>query len=98
MEAMIEKKQSLGWLTRELKIFPQLLVNVKVADKNIAMKDEEVLKAADEVGKKLEGNGRILLRPSGTENLVRVMVEAETDELCKEMAELVVEKLKKYAI
>ena len=98
IEAMIEKKQSLGWLTRELKIFPQLLVNVKVADKNIAMKDEEVLKAADEVGKKLEGNGRILLRPSGTENLVRVMVEAETDELCKEMAELVVEKLKKYAI
>ena len=65
---------------------------------SIAMKDEEVLKAADEVGKKLEGNGRILLRPSGTENLVRVMVEAETDELCKEMAELVVEKLKKYAI
>ncbi|MDE7309374.1 MAG: phosphoglucosamine mutase [Lachnospiraceae bacterium] len=98
MEAMIEKKQSLGWLTRELKIFPQILVNVKVADKNTAMKDEEVLKAADEVGKRLEGNGRILLRPSGTENLVRVMVEAETDGLCKEMAELVVEKLKKYAV
>ena len=98
MEAMIEKKQSLGWLTRELKIFPQILVNVRVADKNTAMKDEEVLKAADEVGKRLEGNGRILLRPSGTENLVRVMVEAETDELCKEMAELVVEKLKKYAV
>lgn len=98
MEAMIEKKQSLGWLTRELKIFPQILVNVRVADKNTAMKDEEVLKAADEVGKRLQGNGRILLRPSGTENLVRVMVEAETDELCKEMAELVVEKLKKYAV
>lgn len=98
MEAMIEKKQSLGWLTRELKIFPQILVNVRVADKNTAMKDEEVLKAADEVGKRLEGNGRILLRPSGTENLVRVMVEAETDELCNEMAELVVEKLKKYAV
>ena len=98
MEAMIEKKQSLSWLTRELKIFPQLLVNVKVADKNAAMKDEEVLKAADKVEKALEGNGRILLRPSGTENLVRVMVEAETDKLCKEMAELVVEKLKKYAI
>lgn len=98
MEAMIEKKQSLSWLTRELKIFPQLLVNVKVADKNTAMKDEEVLRAADEVGKRLEGNGRILLRPSGTENLVRVMVEAETDELCNEMAELVVEKLKRYAV
>jgi len=98
MEAMIEKKQSLSWLTRELKIFPQLLVNVRVADKHTAMRDEEVLKAADEVGKRLGENGRILLRPSGTENLVRVMVEANTDELCREMAELVVEKLKRYTI
>ena len=57
-----------------------------------------VLVDAETVSKKLEGNGRILLRPSGTENLVRVMVEAETDEICKDMAELVVEKLKKYAV
>ncbi|MDY5576572.1 MAG: phosphoglucosamine mutase [Lachnospiraceae bacterium] len=98
MEAMIEKKQSLSSLTQDLNIFPQLLVNVKVADKNQAMQDEEVLAAAETVSKKLEGNGRILLRPSGTENLVRVMVEAETDEICKDMAELVVEKLKKYAV
>lgn len=98
MEAMIEKKQTLGSLTKELKIYPQLLINVKVTDKNEAMKDTEVLAAAQEVGRKLEGNGRILLRPSGTENLVRVMVEAETDEICREMAESVVEKLNKYAI
>ena len=96
MEAMIEKKQSLGELTRELHIFPQILVNVKVKDKNVAMEDSEVLAAKDQVTAKLEGNGRILLRPSGTENLVRVMVEAESDEICKEMAELVVDKLKKY--
>lgn len=98
MEAMIEKKQTLGSLTKELKIYPQLLINVKVTDKNEAMKDTEVLAAAQEVSRKLEGNGRILLRPSGTENLVRVMVEAETDEICREMAESVVEKLNKYAI
>jgi phosphoglucosamine mutase len=98
MEAMLEKKQPLSYLTRELRIFPQLLVNVKVQDKNVAMQDADVLAAADEVSRKLEGNGRILLRPSGTENLVRVMVEAETDEICKEMAELVVNKLKKYEV
>lgn len=98
MEAMLEKKQTLSYLTRELKIFPQLLVNVKVADKHAAMKDAEVLETADKVSKELEGNGRILLRPSGTENLVRVMVEAETDEICREMTERVVEKLNKYAV
>ena len=98
MEAMIEKKQSFSELTRELRIFPQILINVKVQDKKQAMEDAEVLAAADKVSEELEGNGRILLRPSGTENLVRVMVEAETDEICREMAERVVLKLKKYAI
>ena len=98
MEAMIEKKQTLSSLTKELKIFPQLLINVKVADKKIAMEDAEVLAAAEEVSKILAGNGRILLRPSGTENLVRVMVEAETDDMCRKMAESVVEKLNKYAV
>ena len=98
MEAMIEKKQSFSELTRELRIFPQILINVKVQDKKKAMEDAEVLAAADKVSEELEGNGRILLRPSGTENLVRVMVEAETDEICREMAERVVLKLQKYAI
>lgn len=98
MEAMIEKKESLSSLMKELKIYPQILMNVKVKDKNEAMQDEEVLAAAEEVNEKLAGNGRILLRPSGTENLVRVMVEASTDEICKEMAEYVVEKLNKYTV
>ena len=98
MEAMIEKKQSFSELTRELRIFPQILINVKVQDKKQAMEDAEVLAATDKVSEELEGNGRILLRPSGTENLVRVMVEAETDEICREMAERVVLKLQKYAI
>ena len=98
MEAMIEKKQSFSELTRELRIFPHILINVKVQDKKQAMEDAEVLAAADKVSEELEGNGRILLRPSGTENLVRVMVEAETDEICREMAERVVLKLQKYAI
>ena len=73
-----------------------MLINVKVSDKQEAMNDEEVKTEADAVAKALEGNGRLLLRPSGTENLVRVMVEAETQEICQEMAERVAKKLEKY--
>ena len=99
MEAMVEKKTSLTELTKELKIFPQILINVKVADKKIAMEDEEVLAAEKEVSQGLDGNGRILLRPSGTENLVRVMVEAETKEICEEQAGKVADILrKKYGV
>ena len=95
MEAMIEKKATLSTLTRELVVYPQLLVNVKVTDKVLAMKDEDVLEAAKEVENTLGDDGRILLRSSGTENLVRVMVEAKTDEICKEQAYKVVEVLDK---
>ena len=94
MEAMIEKKAKLSDLTRELKIFPQLLVNVKVTDKVKAMEDEKVLASAKEVENILGDSGRILLRSSGTENLVRVMVEAETDEMCHNMVYKVVDVIK----
>ncbi len=94
MEAVIDKKTTLSSLTRELHIFPQILINVKVTDKNLAMKDTDVLKASEEVTKVLGDNGRILLRQSGTEPLVRVMVEAETDEICKENAQKVVNVIK----
>ena len=98
MEAMIEKKETLSTLTRNLKIFPQILINVKVTDKVRAMEDKEVLAAADKVTSALGDAGRILLRSSGTENLVRVMVEAETDELCKQMADSVVEVIKERGL
>lgn len=94
MEAVIEKKASLSTLVRDLKIYPQLLVNVKVNDKVKAMEDEEILKTAGEVENALGDRGRILLRSSGTENLVRVMVEAETDKECEENAYKVVEMIK----
>ncbi len=94
MEAMIEKKSTLSNLTRELKIYPQLLVNVKVTDKIKAMEDEEILKVAKQVEDELGDKGRILLRSSGTENLVRVMVEAETDQTCEKMVYKVVDVIK----
>lgn len=68
--------KSLEELASEVSIYPQKLVNIKVIDKKAAMEDSEILAEYEKVEKELEGNGRILLRASGTENLIRVMVEA----------------------
>lgn len=84
MEVMLEKKTKLSELRKDLKIYPQLLKNVKVADKATAINDPDVQNAAKEAEKALLGNGRILIRESGTEPLIRVMAEAETQELCEE--------------
>ena len=91
--------KSLEELANEVNIYPQKLVNIKVVDKKTAMEDEEVLSECTKVEKELEGNGRILLRASGTENLIRVMVEASSDELtdkyCEQVAAIV---RKKYEV
>ena len=77
-------------LTGDLVIYPQLLENVKVKDKVAAREDEDVQKAAKEVTESLGDAGRLLLRESGTEPLIRVMVEAGTDELSLENVDHVV--------
>ena len=88
--------KSLEELASEVSIYPQKLVNIKVVDKKAAMEDSEILAECEKVEKELEGNGRILLRASGTENLIRVMVEASSDELtdkyCEQVAKIVREK------
>ena len=88
--------KSLEELANEVSIYPQKLVNIKVIDKKTAMEDSEILDECKKVEKELEGNGRILLRASGTENLIRVMVEASSDELtdkyCEQVARIVREK------
>ena len=88
--------KSLEELSSEVSIYPQKLVNIKVVDKKTAMEDSEILAECEKVEKELEGNGRILLRASGTENLIRVMVEASSDELtdkyCEQVAKIVREK------
>lgn len=94
MEVMIENKCRMSELTRGLNIYPQLLINIKVTSKPEVMNDADVLAAAKKVEDELAGNGRILLRESGTEPVVRVMVEAETDEICKKYAEKVVSVIK----
>ena len=88
--------KSLEELASEVSIYPQKLVNIKVVDKKTAMEDSEVLAECKNVEKELEGNGRILLRASGTENLIRVMVEASSDKLtdkyCEQVAKVVRKK------
>ncbi|MBQ5699622.1 MAG: phosphoglucosamine mutase, partial [Lachnospiraceae bacterium] len=94
MEVMLEKKQSLGKLISEVAILPQLLKNVRVNDKAAALGDPDVQKAAADVEAALGNDGRLLLRQSGTEPLIRVMVEAETQELCEKYVDQVIDMLK----
>lgn len=91
MEVMLEKKQTLAKLTEEVKIYPQLLKNVRVSDKKTARENAEVIKAVEAVTEAIGNDGRILVRESGTEPVIRVMVEASTDELCEKYVNQVVE-------
>jgi len=94
MEVMLEKKQPLSRLTSEVTILPQLLKNVRVTDKNAAWEDADVQRAVKAVEEALGGEGRILLRQSGTEPLIRVMAEAATQELCAKYVDQIIEVMK----
>ena len=94
MEVMLEKKQTLGKLTEEVVIYPQLLKNVKVADKKQAKENPQVVSAIKKVEKELGEDGRILVRESGTEPVIRVMVEAATDELCQQYVNGVIDVIR----
>ncbi len=94
MEVILETKMKLSELIKEIQIYPQVLKNVRVKDKKAAREDAVIVEIVEEVTKKLGDNGRILVRESGTEPVLRVMVEAPTEEECEKYAALVVEKLK----
>ena len=96
MEVMLEKKQPLSELLKDMKIYPQVLKNVRVRDKIEAREDAEVQAAVKAGEVKLNGDGRILLRESGTEPLIRVMAEAGTMELCNEVVDDIVAVLQKF--
>lgn len=90
MEVMLEKKQSLHTLCAGMKMYPQKLLNVRVKDKMAVTKNKRVQAKQQEIATLLGDEGRILLRQSGTEPVIRVMVEAATDELCgKYVSEMV---------
>ncbi len=85
MEVILESKMKLSEIVKGIKIYPQLLVNVKVADKDKAMNDEKVLSVIKEKQEQLGDDGRILVRPSGTEPVIRVMAEAANDDICNKV-------------
>lgn len=98
MQVMIGRKKKMSELSEGLVMYPQVLENVRVSDKKAAQDDVEVRAAIKEVEETLGDKGRILVRESGTEPVVRVMVEAETTEICQEMVNKVVEVMKRKGL
>ncbi len=81
---VVEKQESLAELAQEMPKYPQVLKNLRVEDKMAMMTNVSILDEIVSIEKQMDGKGRVLVRPSGTEPLVRVMVEAETETLCEE--------------
>ena len=98
MEVILEKKETLAKLADEVQIYPQVLKNVRVKDKEAAQADRYVQAEVQKVSDALGDTGRILVRPSGTEPLIRVMVEAPTDEICGKYVAQVVEMIEKKGL
>ena len=98
MEVLRAEREKLSELTRPVTLYPQQLVNVRVTDKEATMQSPKVNDAVAAAEKFLEGNGRVLVRASGTEPLVRVLAEAPTDELCQQANQIVLDALEEYRL
>ena len=94
-EEMCDRKSSLSMLAAPVVIYPQVTKNIKVTDKRAVMTNSDILATVDKINNELNGNGRILLRESGTEPVIRVMVESETSEQCEKYSDIVVSMIKK---
>lgn len=95
MQALLDREKTLSEMVAPMTVYPQVLKNVHVKDKKQTLEDEDVCRAVQEVEMALGNTGRILVRESGTEPLVRVMVEAESVALCEKYVESVVETIQK---
>lgn len=95
INVMKQTQKPLSELAKEVKKYPQRLVNVRVKDKHRVMENEKVLAVIAAVEEEMAGNGRILVRPSGTEPLVRIMAEAPTDEACEAYVKKIAEVVEK---
>ena len=93
LEVMLAQKKKMSQLCEGLKIYPQVLKNVRVRSKPEAQNDPEVQKAVEKVSRELGDTGRILVRESGTEPVIRVMVEAQSQEACREGVDFVVDAI-----
>ena len=99
-EVMLAKKKTMSQLAAPLHIYPQVLKNIRVSNKTEAQNDADVKAAVEAVAENLGEDGRILVRESGTEPVVRVMVEADTMETCEKLVDQVIEVIKNkgYAV
>ena len=95
MEVMMAKKKTMSQLCEGLTIYPQVLKNIRVADKAAAQNDPDVQAAVAEAAAALGDSGRILVRESGTEPVIRVMVEAESQSLCDAHVESVLSVIRR---
>lgn len=93
MEVMLEKKSTLGELASPFRKYPQILKNIRVTDKSLVQRDPDVQAAVADAAKDLGDDGRILVRESGTEPLIRVMVEAGDIETCEKYVEQVIQRI-----
>ena len=98
MEALIESKKSASHLSDGFTRYPQITKNVRVTDKDAPLRDEKVKEALTRAEKMLSGDGRILLRKSGTEPVVRIMAESKSEELCRAAIFEVEKEAAKYSI
>ena len=94
MEVMLAKKKTMSQLCDGLTIYPQILKNIRVSDKAAAQGDPAVQAAVAQIAAKLGDSGRILVRESGTEPVVRVMVEAESEDVCRESVDYVINAIR----
>lgn len=94
VNVMKETGKMLSELAGEMKVYPQVLKNLEIADKKAVLNDENLIAAIKEVETSLGDSGRVLVRPSGTESLIRVMVEAESLEICNEHVSKLIEVIK----
>jgi len=89
LEEICDSKQPLSKLCDAVSLYPQYIKNLRVKDKNLTVKDSAVLESVAQVEKLINGNGRVLLRQSGTEPVIRIMIEAETEEKCVSFADII---------
>ena len=94
LSALKDTNQDLDSACKELKIYPQLLVNERVVDKNIVLNDSDINECIEQISDELKDDGRILVRPSGTEPLIRVMVEASSQDICNTYVYKVIDLIK----
>ncbi len=98
MEVLRAERETLSEIVRPVKLYPQVLDNIRVSDKQAAMEAESTKTAVAEAERFLEGNGRVLVRASGTEPLVRVLAEAPDNGLCKQANQIVIDALAPFRV